>query len=75
MQPKDLIFNLINKKMMKNKCAKCGKSATNDYGPLGILCYECERKPINAQQAAGCAVYFVAIFVFFVVVVWFLAHQ
>jgi hypothetical protein len=60
---------------MKNSCTRCGKFATNDYGPLGILCEKCEKEPINAQQAAGCAVYFIAMFVFFGIIIWFLAHQ
>jgi hypothetical protein len=63
---------------MKNQniCHRCNKhTTTKDYGPLGMLCYNCEREPINGQQAVGCAVYFIGMAIFFLFAVWFLAHM
>lgn len=58
----------------QNICCRCGNFAVNNYGPLGMLCGKCEREHINGQQAAGCAVYFIGIAIFFLFAVWFLAH-
>lgn len=59
---------------MTQNCSKCGKPAENNYGPLGYLCYWCERKPLTIGETAGCVGYYLFAFVVLIGIAFFLAH-